>query len=214
MGFEGMPEKAEPETGEARFAKLTAEEQDKVLGKAGGAAYRAGAVKLADLSTTRTSAAWGTHVQRKSLKSALGEEGARKWYVQTAKQAEARAALVQRLKGSDLDAVVAGARGVQKMGDLQRHYLKHGALLRTSSAAEYEERLLAHLRKDTLEIYAKRDSHKRDILYLIDQATNEFAEYNVSTGRINSYYLGDRDGFVRSAGAIGLRRTKQGWEID
>jgi len=181
---------------------------------AAAAAYRAGAVKLSGLQTTKTSPEWGTHVQRKSLKGALGEEGAQRWYVRVAKREEARKELVQRLESSDLDAVVAGAREVQKMGDLQRHYIKHGALLKAHSAAEYEARLLAHLRKDTLEIHAKRDSRQRDILYLIDRVTDELAEYNMSTGRINSYYLGDRDGFVRSAGAIRLRRTEQGWEID
>ena len=79
LGIEGMPERPEMESGEARFAKLTPEEQDKILGKAGGAAYRGGAAKLSDFATTKTSAAWGTHVQRKSLKGALGGERATIW---------------------------------------------------------------------------------------------------------------------------------------
>jgi len=83
LGFEGMPEKPPMKSGEERFAELTAEEQDKILGKAGGAAYRGGAAKLSDFATTKTSAAWGTHVQRKSLKGALGEEKANAWAAAT-----------------------------------------------------------------------------------------------------------------------------------
>jgi hypothetical protein len=79
LGFEGMPEKPPMKSGEERFAELTAEEQDAILGKAGGAAYRGGAAKLSDFATTKTSAAWGTHVQRKSLKGALGGERATIW---------------------------------------------------------------------------------------------------------------------------------------
>ena len=79
LGFEGMPEKPPMKSGEERFAELTAEEQDKILGRAGGAAYRAGEITLSDLQTTRTSAVWGTHVQRKSLKGALGGERAAIW---------------------------------------------------------------------------------------------------------------------------------------
>ena len=83
LGIEGMPEKPPMKSGEERFAELTAEEQDKILGKAGGAAYRGGAAKLSDFATTKTSAAWGTHVQRKSLKGALGEEKANAWAAAT-----------------------------------------------------------------------------------------------------------------------------------
>jgi len=83
LGIEGMPERPEMESGEARFAKLTPEEQDKILGKAGGAAYRAGAATLEDFATTRSSARWGTHVQRKSLKGVLGEEKANAWTAAT-----------------------------------------------------------------------------------------------------------------------------------
>lgn len=83
MGFAGMDEKPPMASGEARFAKLTPEEQDKILGKAGGAAYRAGAAKLSDFATTRSSPEWGTHVQRKSLKGALGEEKANAWAAAT-----------------------------------------------------------------------------------------------------------------------------------
>lgn len=79
LGFEGVDEKAPPQTGAERFAKLTPAEQDGILGRAGGAAYRAQAVTLEDFATTKLSSAWGEHVQRKSLKGVLGPEEAKRW---------------------------------------------------------------------------------------------------------------------------------------
>jgi len=86
MGFAGMDEKPPMASGEERFARLTPEQQDRILGKAGGAAYRGGAAKLSDFATTKTSTVWGTHVQRKSLKGALGEEEAQRWRTAVADQ--------------------------------------------------------------------------------------------------------------------------------
>ena len=79
MGFSGVKEREPMQTGEQMFAKLTPAQQDAILGKAGGAAYRGKAVTLSDFATTKTSAKWGTHVQRKSLRGALGPEEARRW---------------------------------------------------------------------------------------------------------------------------------------
>ena len=54
-------------------------EVERVLGKAGAAAYRAGEVKLQDFVGRRYSEEWGTTRYAKSLREILGPEEALKW---------------------------------------------------------------------------------------------------------------------------------------
>ncbi|HPD40003.1 MAG TPA: hypothetical protein PLD43_00410, partial [Anaerolineae bacterium] len=55
------------------------QEQDRVLGQAGGAAYRAGAVSLDQFVGVRYSSRWGTLRYARSLGNVLGPEGAKRW---------------------------------------------------------------------------------------------------------------------------------------
>ena len=80
LGFKGIPDNRPPIVlGTDRFAALSPAEQDAILGKAGGAAYRGGAVKLEDFVARRRSRTWGTMRYARSLRGVLGDEEARKW---------------------------------------------------------------------------------------------------------------------------------------
>lgn len=67
------------QTGAEWFAEQGEATQRKVLGHAGYEAYRAGAVSLQDFVGERRSREWGTTRQVRSLRSILGEEGAKGW---------------------------------------------------------------------------------------------------------------------------------------
>lgn len=73
----GMAEQWRPESGPAQFKRLTPEQQDHILGKAAGAAYRAGAFKLEDVAGESFSPAWGSMIRVKSLRELVGKEEAR-----------------------------------------------------------------------------------------------------------------------------------------
>ncbi len=67
------------ETGAAWLARQPVETQRRILGNAGTAAYRAGAVKLTDYVGQKRSREWGSTRYAKSLSSILGDEEAHKW---------------------------------------------------------------------------------------------------------------------------------------
>jgi SPP1 gp7 family putative phage head morphogenesis protein len=69
----------EIEKGEDLFAQMTPAQQDAKLGKAAGAAYRAGAVKLADFVEVRRDPDWGDSRHVKSLRAVVGESEAKRW---------------------------------------------------------------------------------------------------------------------------------------
>ena len=80
LGFEGVPDNRPAIIlGADRFAGLSPAAQDAMLGKAGGAAYRGGAVKLQDFIARRRSRTWGTMRYARSLRAVLGADEARKW---------------------------------------------------------------------------------------------------------------------------------------
>ena len=58
-------------TGETIVANMTADQQDRILGRAAGTAYRNGEVELKDLRELKRSKVWGDSFVRKPLKRAL-----------------------------------------------------------------------------------------------------------------------------------------------
>ena len=79
LGFPGAPDtSAHVPKGVDLFEKLPEEDQDKILGKAAGLAYRAGAVKLPQFVGRKRSKQWGTMRYTRSLQTILGSE-ARQW---------------------------------------------------------------------------------------------------------------------------------------
>lgn len=78
--LEGVSEtRPEIETGESLFAKLTEEQQRRILANAGYEAYRTGAVKLSDFVGRKQSTSWGTTRYARSLREILGIGGAKEW---------------------------------------------------------------------------------------------------------------------------------------
>jgi SPP1 gp7 family putative phage head morphogenesis protein len=75
----GMAEQELPDAGPEVFAKLSEEDQVRVLGPAAAAAYRAGAVRLEDFVGRRRSRDWGSTRYAKSLGAVVGPEQAREW---------------------------------------------------------------------------------------------------------------------------------------
>lgn len=67
----GQEQQALSPVGVEQFAKLSAEQQDAILGKAGGAAYRAGKFKLPDVVGRTFDPAWGPMRRTKSLREIL-----------------------------------------------------------------------------------------------------------------------------------------------
>lgn len=77
--FPGMAPQALPEAGPAQFARLTPAQQDGILGKAAGRAYRGGAFKLEDVVGRTFDPDWGPGFRVKSLRELVGQEEAEKW---------------------------------------------------------------------------------------------------------------------------------------
>ena len=67
----GMAPQMRPEPGVDQFARLTTEQQDAILGKAAGAAYREGLFTLPDVVKQTFDPAWGPMKQVKSLREIL-----------------------------------------------------------------------------------------------------------------------------------------------
>lgn len=80
LGIEGVPDNRPVVTpGAEQFAALEPAAQDAILGRAGGAAYRAGALRLEDVVGQRFDPDWGSTRRVKSLREVLGAEEAGKW---------------------------------------------------------------------------------------------------------------------------------------
>lgn len=75
----GMPEQPQPELGPVQFARLTEAQQDGILGRAMGNAYRAGALRLEDVVGRTFNPDWGSMRRVRSLREILGPEAAAKW---------------------------------------------------------------------------------------------------------------------------------------
>jgi hypothetical protein len=67
------------ETGSDWLARQPIETQRRILGNAGAAAYRAGAVKLTDYVGQKYSDEWGSTRYARSLRNIVGVEEAKKW---------------------------------------------------------------------------------------------------------------------------------------
>lgn len=67
------------ETGSDWLARQSIETQRRILGNAGAAAYRAGAVKLTDYVGQKYSDEWGSTRYARSLRDIVGVEEAKKW---------------------------------------------------------------------------------------------------------------------------------------
>lgn len=80
------------ETGAEWLARQGPEVQEKVLGRAGAAAYRAGAVQIEEYVGQRRSREWGSTRYARGLREILGDEEARKWIAQAAKTRHSEAA--------------------------------------------------------------------------------------------------------------------------
>lgn len=74
-----MPEQPQPELGPVQFARLTEAQQDGILGRAMGNAYRAGALRLEDVVGRTFNPDWGSMRRVRSLREILGPEAAAKW---------------------------------------------------------------------------------------------------------------------------------------
>ncbi len=80
LGFKDVPEtRVQVEKGTDLFEKLTGVEKEKILGKAGFQAYKAGAVKLEDFVGRKRSREWGTMRHARSLRDILGPKEAKRW---------------------------------------------------------------------------------------------------------------------------------------
>lgn len=93
-GIRGLGENLKLETGEEQFARLDPAAQDAIAGKAGGLAYRDGAVTLKDFVGRKRDPDWGTMRVARSLQQIVGKEEARKWVWMSRRQ-DARPALIQ-----------------------------------------------------------------------------------------------------------------------
>lgn len=79
LGYNVPDRRPTVERGADAFARLTAADQQAILGKAAYAAYIDKAVSLEQFAIERHSHDWGTTVQRASLRSILGDELAREY---------------------------------------------------------------------------------------------------------------------------------------
>ena len=127
LGFEGIPEtRAKVEKGTDLFEKLSDADKERVLGKAGFQAYKAGAVKLGDFVGRKRNKTWGTTRYARSLRDILGPDEAKKWMAQSID----REAISQRMKNQWVSAKarrdirerqVATMSDTQLMREIRRH---------------------------------------------------------------------------------------------
>lgn len=200
------------ESGETAFARLTAQEQERVLGKAAFAAYRSGAVGLVDFAGRRHSDDWGTTLARRSLQDILGVEPARRW-IRAARLTTTRqrlqAAVERRLHDVDVEFVlreVVAARSLPRVG---YHFERHAPDLDVNSEEEYLERLAVHLQRGDLVFYALLREQGDLMLYAIAVDTGEVALYNVDRKSLWSFYASaDITQFIEQAPIVQLRRPE------
>ncbi|MCC7450290.1 MAG: hypothetical protein IT324_22925 [Anaerolineae bacterium] len=194
------------------FGRLTAREQEQVLGKAAFAAYRAGAVGLADFAGRRRSDDWETTLTRRSLQDILGVEPARRW-IRAARLTTTRqrlqAAVERRLHDVDVEFVlreVVAARSLPRVG---YHFERHAPDLDVNSEEEYLERLAVHLQRGDLVFYALLREQGDLMLYAIAVDTGEVALYNVDRKSLWSFYASaDITQFIEQAPIVQLRRPE------
>lgn len=121
------------ETGEQWLERQKPDVQERVLGKAGAEAYRAGAVTLQDFVGRRYSEEWGTTRYARSLRQILGPEEALRWRREALVRAKAvseslrPARFVGAARGrfGELLEERSGTRVVRVVPAVVEHYRKH-----------------------------------------------------------------------------------------
>lgn len=80
LGYDVPDRRPEIRTGAEVFENLEPEAKQAILGKAGYAAYAAGAVSLSDFVGRKRNRQWGTMRYQRSLRAILGEREAQRYY--------------------------------------------------------------------------------------------------------------------------------------
>lgn len=176
---------AQYETGEEWFARQQEEVQRKVLGKAGLAAYRAGAIDLHSLVAQHSSPEWGSIRSTDSLSHALER-------------------IVRKIRSiTTLPALEYHLTAHGEPGDLG-----------VSSRGEYLARLARHVARDSLEFYVTRRRDGSAMWYAVDLASHEALLYNESRGRAWSFFrIDDVEKFLANAPVTRVLRVGRHWVV-
>ncbi len=166
------------ETGSDWLAKQGIETQEKILGKAGAAAYRAGAVRLTDFVGQKQDKDWGSMRYAKSLRDIVGVEGAQKWIdvaTSAAKVSHAAEPSWAEWKPDRADAHhvgrcgeplrnliggLAGVKDVYSVGDTVTHYARHAGDFDIARA----ESLVGQIITDPIAVY--RGTNKNSLVFI------------------------------------------------
>jgi hypothetical protein len=150
------------ETGAKWLARQSPETQEAILGRAGAAAYRAGAVRIEEYVGQRRSREWGSTRYARSLREILGKEEARKWREAAKppswvdwKPDREDARLVGRC-GDDLLALVSWRAGVRDVFVTEATVAHYTARHADDFDLAHGESLLAQVISDPLCVYQGR----------------------------------------------------------
>lgn len=164
------------ESGEKRLRALTETDQQRVLGKAGHAAWKAGAVQLSDFVGRKDDprSRWGTMRYAKSLRQILGKEEAGKWIGRVLQAAQERAKTsprksphyrvlqdtrlreVRAMPAADLRRLGQEMSSAAELPKLKEHFRKHGmefSELGVGSAEEFGALFLEHVQRKDLRVF-------------------------------------------------------------
>jgi hypothetical protein len=206
--------------GEELFAQMTPAQQDAKLGKAAGAAYRAGAVKLVDFVGVRRDPDWGDSRYVKSLRSVVGREEARRWVRVT--QQRQRSVDVQQFVRKEIAALDVNRQMAQFLADhdlpkLDYHFDQHGVDMGCSDVEEYRLRFEVAMQRRYDEVFVSRQSGSRPVLMwrVVDRASGEVVQFSQETGAVQSFYwVEDWEKFLTNARPVRVRLTDGVWRIE
>lgn len=214
----GAPIEVTP--GEALFAQMTPAQQDAKLGKAAGAAYRAGAVKLVDFVGVRRDPDWGDSRYVKSLRSVVGDSEAKRWMRVT--QQRQRSVDAQQFVRKELAALDVNRQMVQFLAErdlpkLDYHFDQHGVDMGCGDVEEYRLRFEAAMRRRYDEVFVSRQSGSRPVLMwrVVDLASGEVIQFNQKTGKVQSFYwVEDWKKFLANARPVRVRLIDGVWKVE
>lgn len=220
LGYDIPDNRPVIESGEAAFARLTAQEQERVLGKAAYAAFADGAVSLADFAGRRHSDDWGTTLARRSLREMVGDEAARRW-IESARVLSRQNVLRQRqlqwqntrmseLAGQSWEALWGRLRINVALPQEGQHFRKHGLEFQSlgiESVQAYVELFSQHVDREDLRLFSYiRPENEERMWLLIGMDNGVIAQYNETRGVYWSFY--------RHADVYRYLESGAGWWIE
>ncbi|MCC6167049.1 MAG: hypothetical protein IT329_07450 [Caldilineaceae bacterium] len=165
-------------------------------------------MSLADFAGRRHSEEWGTTLARRSLREIVGREEAQRWIEQVRMRSRIAAAIsqapitakglaqvdrlveVRAMRQEDVRSLLESMRQARILPAVERHFLKHGMKLSVADVREYQDALIAHLKRRDLQVFTyvtSKTTHDR-MWTFVGMDNGVIAQYNESKKTLWSLY--------------------------